>query len=288
MKKHRASKKLVSIIIPMYNEARDIPHCLRSLDKQSYKDIEIIAVDDGSEDGTRDIVRKFKNVRLVHGEHKGPGFSRNLGAKLSNGKILVFIDADMIFDRNYIQNLISPILKNEEVIGTTHDYEIATNTKNVWSRCWGKVRVSKKTAKDVTIFRAIRKNKFLELGGFDPEYGYADDQTLWFKYRIKPIVAEGTTCYHKNPETLKSVYMQSRWIGSSINKKVFGLDVSNSMAPFLMTVAAPLAIPILSIKKSIDVKIFRLFPWMIIFITTRYFGTVSGLYRKNYFGKNVR
>ena len=150
------------------------------------------------------------------------------------------------------------------------------------------MRVSKKTAKDVTIFRAIRKNKFLELGGFDPEYGYADDQTLWFKYRIKPIVAEGTTCYHKNPETLKSVYMQSRWIGSSINKKVFGLDVSNSMAPFLMTVAAPLAIPILSIKKSIDVKIFRLFPWMIIFITTRYFGTVSGLYRKNYFGKNVR
>lgn len=243
---------LVSVIIPTYNEEKDIAECLKSLKNQSYKNIEIIAVDDGSIDGTRDIIKKFRKVKLIEGQHKGPGFSRNLGARQAKGEILIFIDSDMTFDKSYIKNLIKPILKDKRIIGTTHDFEIATNTDNKWSSLWGKIRVSKENAKDVRIFRAIRKDKFLELGGFDPKYGYADDQTFWFKYKIKPFVAENTICYHKNPETLKGTYKQARWIGASWRERyaVFRIPILNYISIPILFVLMPFAVLLKSIKPS--------------------------------------
>jgi glycosyltransferase involved in cell wall biosynthesis len=257
------------------------------------KPLEIIIVDDGSQDKTKNIVREFakrnKKISLFEGEHKGPGFSRNLGAKYAKGEILIFIDADMTFDKNYIKNIVSPIIKDKEIIGTTHDYEVVTNLDNIWSRCWGSVRVSKENAHEVKIFRAIQREKFLGFGGFDPKYGYADDQTFWFKYKIKPVVASDTKCYHKNPETLGGVYRQSIWIGSSIDHPVLSLSFVKYLIPPLLFVLSPTIIPILAIKKSIknkDLKI--LVPWMILFMSARYLGTIRGIARRTYFEKNFR
>ena len=279
----------VSVIIPTYNEEKDIFNCLKSLESQTLKNFEIIVVDDGSKDKTREVVKKFKKVKLIEGEHKGPGFSRNLGAKQARGEILILIDADMTFDKDYIKNLTTPLFKDKKLIGTTHDYEIVPDLKNIWSRCWGKIRVSKEESKKVTIFRAIRKSKFLELGGFDSKYGYADDQTFWYKYKIKPEPAKNTTCYHTNPTKLKNVFKQSRWIGASLENKLISIYPINYFIPSIMLIISPIAIPILSLKKVIknnDLKIF--FPWMLIFMTFRYFGTISGLSRKIYLNINVR
>lgn len=279
----------VSIVIPAYNEENDISECIKSLINQSYKDFEIIIIDDGSTDRTREVVRQFKKVKIIEGAHKGPGFSRNLGAQSSRGDILIFIDSDMTFDKDYLKNLIRPILANKKIIGTTHDYEIVLNTNNIWSRCWGRIRVSKEDARDIKIFRAIRKSKFFEMGGFDPQYGYADDQTLWFKHKIKPEVAKNTTCYHKNPETLKAVYKQSRWIGASIDNRILDIHIIKYLVPFILVIASPIIIPVLSVKrcyKNADFRIF--FPWMLTFMIARYFGTISGLFRKIYLKKNYR
>lgn len=278
----------LSVIIPVHNEEKDIGQALESLKQQSLKPKEIIIVDDGSVDSTLKIAKRF-NVKILKQNHQGPGKARNLGAKHASGNILIFIDADMTFDKDYLKNLVSPIINSREVIGTTHDYEIVLNTKNIWSRCWGKIRVSKEQAKDVKIFRAIRKDKFLELGGFDSRYGYADDQTLWFKYKIKPEVARNSTCYHKNPETLRSVYKQSVWIGASI-ENVFTLTlILKHILPIILFLIFPIAIPLLAIKRSFSLKELKiLIPWMIIFISARYFGTIRGLIRKIYFEINVR
>ena len=278
----------LSVVIPTYNEEKDIGFCIESLNKQSFGNFEIIIVDDGSTDKTKEILSKFKKVKIISGQHKGPGFSRNLGAKSARGKILIFIDADMTFDKDYLKNLTAPF-KDKSIIGTTHDYEVVENIKNIWSRCWGRVRVSKEEAKDVKIFRAIRKDKFLKLGGFDPQYGYADDQTFWFKYKIKPVVAKNATCYHRNPETLKGVYKQSRWIGASIDNSLTRTPLLMQIAPFFLILISPLAIPILSIKRCSKNNNFKiLFPWMITFMAARYFGTITGIFRKAYLKKNLR
>ena len=280
---------IISVIIPTYNEEKDIADCLKSLGKQSFKKTEIIVVDDGSTDHTKEVIKKFNKVKLINGEHLGPGYSRNIGAKIAKGRILVFIDSDMEFDKDYIKNLISPILKNKKVIGTTHDTELVENTGNIWSKCWGKIRVSKENAKEVKIFRAIRKDKFLEFGGFDPKYGYADDQTFWFKYKIKPIVAQKTICYHRNPETLNGVYKQSRWIGASIENRLVSTPLLQYFSPFLLFLISPILIPLYSIKKCYDNGDFRiLFPWMVLFMSARYFGTINGIIRRIYLNKNFR
>ena len=88
----------ISVIIPTYNEESVILDCLRSLASQSLKDFEIIVVDDGSTDTT---VEKLEDVMVLHQNHLGAGAARNLGAKQAKGDILVFVDADMTFDRNF-------------------------------------------------------------------------------------------------------------------------------------------------------------------------------------------
>jgi glycosyltransferase involved in cell wall biosynthesis len=278
---------LVSVIIPTYNEEKDVGFCLKSLLKQTYKPLEITVVDDGSTDKTIKIINKFKKIKLIKGEHKGPGFSRNLGAKSSKGEILVFVDADMTFPNEYIKNLISPIIKGE-CIGTEEYKQISSNPKNIWSQCWG--YYAKENSPNLGfIFRAILKSIFLEKGGFDSKYGYADDMTLFFKYNLKSTIARNAFCYHKNPETLKEVYKQSRWIGSSLQDKLLNLPLIKYFIPPILVIIFPFAIPILSLKKSYSNRNFRIFfPWMLIFMSFRYIGTIEGLYRRIYLNKNVR
>ncbi len=275
----------LSVIIPCYNEEKDILECLKSLAEQSFQNFEVIIVDDGSKDRTLEIMNEFadKNkkitIRILKQNHKGPGEARNLGANKAKGEILVFIDADMTFDKDYLKNLIEPLNK-QEIIGTTHELEIVKNIDNIWSRCWGKIRVSKEDAKNMKVFRAIRKNKFLEFGGFDPKYGYADDQTFWFKYKIKPVVAKNAVCYHKNPENLKQIYRQSRWIGASHNINL--IKITGMIFLF------PILIPVLAIRKCYKNKDFLIFPAMLFFMTSRYFGNLNGYLRKIFWGHNFR
>lgn len=250
----------VSIVIPTYNEEAEIENCLESLKKQTYKNIEIIIVDDGSTDKTKEMVEKNKSIKLIRGAHKGPGFSRNLGAEKAKGKILIFVDADMTFDKNYVNNLVQPILRDEKIIGTTHENEIAANAEtNIWGRCWGKERITEDYKENPIIFRAIRKNKFLELGGFDSKYSYADDQTFWFKFNIKPVVAENTICYHNNPETLEETFKQAKWIGASWKErfKIFRIFGVNYLALWLLWILLPFFVLIKSLKTNIKGVSFR-------------------------------
>lgn len=211
----------VSVIIPAYNEEKVIKDCLESLVKQTYIDLEIIVVDDGSTDKT---IEKIKDVKLFKQAHKGPGEARNLGAKKANGGILVFVDADMTFDKDFIKELVDPIIKGK-TIGTFSKEEYVLNKDNVWSKCWNFNkglpfdRMHPQDYPDTQpVFRAILKKEFNRVGGFSP-IGYVDDYTLSEKLGIQADIAKGAIFYHKNPENLLEVFSQARWIGKSEYKR---------------------------------------------------------------------
>ncbi|MDO8623481.1 MAG: glycosyltransferase family A protein [archaeon] len=284
---------LLSVIIPQYNEEKDISDCLKSLENQTYKKIEIIVVDDGSTDNSLELIKNFsKKIKILQQNHKGPGEARNLGAKNAKGEILIFVDADMMFDKDYLKYLVKPIIE-EGVIGTENEMQISTNYNKenmdkIWARCAGKWSFDG-TFKNRKIFRAIKKDKFLEMGGFDSSLGYADDQTFFLKYNLRPVIAIGSICYHKNPETLKELYKQNRWMGASIDNKLLKIPIIKHLVPFFLILISPIAIPILSLRKCQKNKDWKiLFLWMVIFMIFRYFGTVSGIFRKVYLNKNVR
>ncbi|QNH65825.1 glycosyltransferase family 2 protein [Proteus vulgaris] len=98
--------KLVSIIIPMYNVEPFIAKCVNSVIEQTYKNIEIILIDDGSPDLSGDIAEEIaltdKRVKVIRTENRGVSSARNLGIKLSKGEYLVFVDSDDYLSPNYV------------------------------------------------------------------------------------------------------------------------------------------------------------------------------------------
>lgn len=207
--------QIVSVIVPTYNEERDILDCILSLKKQSHSPLEIIVIDDGSTDNTRKIV-KGQKIKLLTQLHQGPGPARNLGAKHAKGEILVFVDSDMTFDPDFVQKIIHPI-KNKKSVGTFTTQEFVSNWNNSWSRCWNynngnktnkRVRDTKHDHED---YRAILSTEFKKSGGYDP-IGYTDSRTLVSKIGPPSLVTDAI-CYHKNPSSVKEVFIQARWIG---------------------------------------------------------------------------
>lgn len=228
---------MISVIIPTYNEEDVILDCLNSLSKQTCKDLpaqagfEVIVVDDGSTDTTLLKLRsasKTLNYQLevINGKHEGAGAARNLGARQAKGEILVFVDADMTFDRNFLKMLIKPILQGRTK-GTFSKDEYVSNWNNIWSKCYNKNegwvdkrRHPKNYPNTQKVFRAILKSEFDKVGGFIAG-GYNDDWSLSEKLGYEATLAEKAIFFHKNPETLKEIFNHAQWVGKRRYK--FGL-----------------------------------------------------------------
>ena len=207
----------ISVIIPTYNEENNIRECLSTITHQLMNDYEVIVVDDGSQDRTLDIVKEFKNVRIFTQKHHGAGAARNLGVTKARGEILVFVDADMTFDKLFLKNLIKPI--SGSTVGTFSKNELLGNKENVWARCWNINRGlpatqmhSKEYPDTDRVFRAITKESFDKVHGFDEKAGYTDDYALSEKLGVMAQAADDAIFYHNNPDTLKEVYIQSKWM----------------------------------------------------------------------------
>lgn len=108
---------LISVIIPAYNCEKLITRCIDSLIQQTYKDIEIIVVDDGSTDSTYSVIKELaKNdnrIMYTWQSNGGPGAARNKGLKLANGEWFTFVDSDDTVEPTYIQSMIDAAIKNK-------------------------------------------------------------------------------------------------------------------------------------------------------------------------------
>lgn len=110
--------KLVSIIVPVYNRSDTINRCYKSLVNQTYKNIEIIFVDDGSTDNSLDIIKGFDDDRVVviSQNNCGPAEARRSGFKQSRGEYICFVDSDDTIDNDYIDKLVMVIERDDSNI----------------------------------------------------------------------------------------------------------------------------------------------------------------------------
>ena len=103
-------ESLVSVIVPVYNAEKYIEQCIDSIISQTYKNIELILVDDGSTDLSSEICKKYskENEKVIYIKKKNTGVSdtRNIGIECARGKFLIFIDADDFVEERYIETLI--------------------------------------------------------------------------------------------------------------------------------------------------------------------------------------
>ncbi|MDO5473229.1 MAG: glycosyltransferase family 2 protein [Akkermansia sp.] len=104
------SNPLVSIVVPVYNQERFLPATLKSLREQTYCNLEIIFVDDGSTDMTLSILESCvaldKRIRLIRQQHQFAGVARNRGLDEAQGKYIIFLDSDDLFERDMIADMV--------------------------------------------------------------------------------------------------------------------------------------------------------------------------------------
>ncbi len=277
----------ISVVIPTYNEEQVILDCLDSLEKQSYKNKEIVVVDDGSSDKTYKLVAGYargRSVQLYKQNHKGPGPARNLGAKHAKGEILIFVDSDMIFAPEFLEKLVKPILEGKTK-GTFSKEELVTNPDNIWSACWtinegwekGK-RHPKNYPDKQKVFRAILKSEFDRIGGFSPTGEYTDDWSLSQKLGYLADNAPGAKFYHKNPESLAEIFNQAKWIG----KRKYKFEIIGKLVA-LLRASLPISLLAGLVKSIINKK-----PQFLIFKTVYDLGIFIGALMSLFGGKNAK
>ncbi len=120
-------KPLVSIIIPVYNSASFLAECLDSIIKQSYKNLEIICINDGSTDNSLSIIKKYikydKRIKYYSQSNKGQSAARNLGLKMCRGEFVSFVDSDDMIDLDTISKAIY-LFKYKKVDAVIYNMEM--------------------------------------------------------------------------------------------------------------------------------------------------------------------
>jgi len=101
----------VSVIVPCFNAEETVGKTLASLQKQSFKDFEVIVVDDGSTDKSLSVIKRFGPVfkAIALKENRGVSFARNRGVEASSGKLLLFLDNDCQASRNWVESMASAL-----------------------------------------------------------------------------------------------------------------------------------------------------------------------------------
>lgn len=113
---------MISVIIPMYNAEGTIEKCINSLTQQTFKDYEIIVVNDNSTDDSINIIKKYKKIKIISlKENVGAGTARDIGANNSKGKILAFTDSDCILPKDWLEK-INNDFKKKDIVGVAGTY----------------------------------------------------------------------------------------------------------------------------------------------------------------------
>ena len=126
------NKPLISVIVPVYNAEKSLCKCIDSILAQTYSNLEIVLVDDGSPDGCPAICDKYtardSRIKVIHQENKGVANARNTGLDNITGEFLCFVDSDDYIDDNYIEAFYNYIDEETDVIVSMCKYISSDNT----------------------------------------------------------------------------------------------------------------------------------------------------------------
>ena len=183
----------VSVIIPTYNRRDLLREAIRSVLEQSFRDFELIVVDDGSEDGTREMIqREFPGLlTYIYQENQGVSRARNRGIETSRGKYIAFLDSDDLWLKKKLERQVQFMQQNPEAM--------ICYTDEIWIRRGVRVNPKKKHAKHsgwiypqclplciISPSSVLMRRELLEeVGGFDPEFPVCEDYDLWLRVALR-------------------------------------------------------------------------------------------------------
>lgn len=192
----------LSIVVPARNAARFIGDTLASLAAQHTADFEAVVIDDGSTDGTADIVRGVaagnSRFRLVAGAAKGVSVARNAGLEAARGEIVLFLDADDLLAPDALDRFAEALAAAPEAVAALGGVaRIAEDGRSLPGRdnrelAAGPDQLALLLRKNFIVnggALAIRRSAALEAGGYDPDLAYGEDWEFWCRLlELGPLV----------------------------------------------------------------------------------------------------
>ena len=181
----------ISVVIPVHNGGMNFRKCLLSLAEAKPPPHELIVVVDGSRDGSSPIAKEFEARVLELPESGGPARARNLGARMAEGDILFFVDADVSISSDAVSQVANAFNRKPElvaVIGSYDDEPSASNFLSQFKNLFHHYVHQRADEKAFTFWGAcgaIRKKTFLFMGGFEESYKKPSIEDIELGYRLK-------------------------------------------------------------------------------------------------------
>ncbi|MHA1734107.1 MAG: glycosyltransferase family 2 protein [Promethearchaeota archaeon] len=186
-----AAPPLVSIVVPAYNYAHGIRDSIRSLFRQTYPEIEVVVVDDGSNDGTREVLRDWAEggkIRYVYQENMGIGAARNRGIELARGEYVGFLDQDDFILPRMVEEKVRFLEEHPDHAMVFTNYRLFyKRTRQVSPPLWRGLR-SPYTLEDLlrrnrigNLTVLVRKSVLERVGGFPTNRTRTEDYDLWLR-----------------------------------------------------------------------------------------------------------
>ena len=146
--------KKLSVIIPAYNAEKYLAKCVESVASQTYSNIEIVIVDDGSKDGTPelcdDLASKYHNIKVIHQDNQGSSKARENGLKVSTGEYITFIDSDDYIDLTAYEKAIKILEENDCDMVQFGIYNVEFDGKIIGK--WRRENVTLNSPRDIYLY----------------------------------------------------------------------------------------------------------------------------------------
>jgi glycosyltransferase involved in cell wall biosynthesis len=215
----------VSVVVCSYNGGGTLEGCLESLSKLNYPDYEVILVDDGSSDATRQIAQRFPHVRYHHQRNHGLSVARNVGMDLATGEIIAYTDSDCFADEDWLYFLVSKLLETgASAVGgpnllPSHDGPVAACV-SASPGTPAHVLINDQTAEHIPgCNMAFWADRLRAIGGFDPIYTKAGDDVdvCWRlqEHGEKIVFNPAAMVWHHRRSTVRAYLQQQIGYGEA-------------------------------------------------------------------------
>lgn len=226
----------VTVLITAYNEEEKIERCLKSILEQTYKNFEIVLINDGSIDSTDEKIKIFisknsaKNIRYYSRENKGRLISLNEGIFLAKGKYIAIQDADDYSLPNRLEKQVEYLEKhpNIDILGTAY-YRLDAIRKEKYIRIYPETdkEIKKEMCKYIPLCQGSMMAKIdvlKSVGGYNINCKDAEDLDLWVRLGNKATFANLREPYYVYDLTMENSYFHKKYNFLDRNKRVFKLN----------------------------------------------------------------
>ena len=234
-------KDRVSVIIPTYNYGHFITDCINSVLNQSYDDLEIIVVDDGSTDNTRDVLNPYTSkIKYIYQDNSGQSSARNNGLKHSTGEYIQFLDSDDMLDRDSIMHRVNYLKNYPEKKITVCRNKMFSNLNNQGELQFKRGWYLHKNNLDIHLFYLnvapphaflIHRDVILKTGLFDTGLSACEDYDYWlralFNGFIPQYCSKGLVYYRDHERSVSHNILRQRYNNSLLTIKLHSMITEN-------------------------------------------------------------